>query len=250
MYIVTHRLKPVLDQELTLYEQQHAVRLPRAYREWLKAYGEGTYAGWMNVQLPDAEVLKPFAEYDFWLHDADAPISEQQIAECISIGSSVDGDILAVHPEVEGLLWLPRHDEHIRLFPCLSSAFGATLDLIYREWYSSESPPGLLYYEPRKEERQHVFYLSKGAEHGLSMQQLAQKLKQELSWDAMLENEHTCILFKSAIGGYIRFNYAYNTEVAIFYEVATEAEQSLVLEIQQLLLEHHCLRMQPTGAEE
>ncbi|MFK0523060.1 SMI1/KNR4 family protein [Paenibacillus illinoisensis] len=116
MYVVSHTLKPVSAEELGYFEQQYSVSLPASYRQWLEQYGEGTYSGWMNIQRPDQEVLKPFAEYDFWMHTEDTPVSLDQLKECISLGSSVDGDFLAIHPEIDGLLWLPRHDEQITLW--------------------------------------------------------------------------------------------------------------------------------------
>ncbi|WKL02580.1 SMI1/KNR4 family protein [Paenibacillus amylolyticus] len=72
MYIVSRVLKPVPAEELDHFEQQHAISLPLSYRTWIEQYGEGTYTGWMNVQRPDPEVLKPFVEYDFWIHTDDS----------------------------------------------------------------------------------------------------------------------------------------------------------------------------------
>ncbi|MFF2911300.1 hypothetical protein [Paenibacillus sp. NPDC057934] len=83
-----------------------------AYHEFNKA-GEGTYRGWMNVQLPDPEVLQPFAEYGLWEYGEDSPIHEQQIGECIAIGTTLYGDFLAVHPQTAGLLRLPRYADDV-----------------------------------------------------------------------------------------------------------------------------------------
>ena len=60
MYIVSRALKPVPAEEMDHFEQQHAISLPLSYRTWIEQYGEGTYTGWMNVQRPDTEVLKPW----------------------------------------------------------------------------------------------------------------------------------------------------------------------------------------------
>ena len=65
MYVVSHRLKPVSAEELGHFEQQYSVSLPASYRQWLEQYGEGTYSGWMNIQRPDQEVLKPLQSMIF-----------------------------------------------------------------------------------------------------------------------------------------------------------------------------------------
>ncbi|WP_340013491.1 SMI1/KNR4 family protein [Paenibacillus sp. FSL K6-1318] len=240
MYIVSRALKPVPAEELDRFEQQHAISLPLSYRTWIEQYGEGTYTGWMNVQRPDPEVLKPFVEYDFWIHTDDSPISQHQLEQCISIGSSVDGDFLAVHPEVEGLLWLPRHDEHITLWTCSETEFGETLNRIYCGYYRQDKPISPLYYEPWNELRKHRFYHFTGTEQGSSMKELADKCKTEFKWDAVLENEYTCKLFMASMGGYVRFNYANGREVALFYEEKNGAEEATDNEISLFLQAQHC----------
>ena len=113
MYIVSQP-KPPSEDRIQALTTVDAISFPPGYLRFLRRFGEGTYRGWMNVQLPDTEVLKPFAEYDLWEHDADSPITQQQIGECIAIGTTVDGDFLAVHPQTAQLLWLPRHDEYLK----------------------------------------------------------------------------------------------------------------------------------------
>ncbi|MGQ8873005.1 hypothetical protein [Paenibacillus sp. TSA_86.1] len=244
MYTVSRVFKTVSHHELQQMEQQHSVCLPLAYQSWMQQYGEGTYSGWMNIQRPDSEVLKPFAEYDLWEHTEETVISLHQLQECISIGSSVDGDFLAVHADVEGLIWLPRHDEQISVWPSHHESFAEILDHIYCGYYRRDEPSGPAYFEPWNEERQHIFYHFTGKEHGVSMKELADLCPSHFSWDLVIENEYTCMLFQSGIGGYVRFNYAYEREIALFYETnhPTEAQeaQKQVQEIQQFLQAHHC----------
>lgn len=194
MYIVTRALKPVPAKELNHFEEQHSISLPTSYRQWLEQYGEGTYTGWMNVQRPDQEVLKPFAEYDFWMHTEDTPVTQNQLQECISIGSSVDGDFLAIHPDVKGLLWLPRHDEHIVLWSCHEADFGETLDRIYCGYYHQDKPLTPAYFEPWNELRNHTFYHLVNVEREDFMKELADLCKTRFKWDAVMENEYTCKL--------------------------------------------------------
>lgn len=241
MYIVSRALKPVPAEELDHFEQQHAISLPSSYRTWIEQYGEGTYTGWMNVQRPDPEVLKPFVEYDFWMHTEDTPINQPQLEQCISIGSSVDGDFLAVHPDIEGLLWLPRHDELITLWTYPEAEFGETLDRIYCGYYHQDNPMTPSYYEPWNELRKHTFYDFTGEKQGSSMKVLADKCKTEFKWDAVLENENMCKLFMVSMGGYLRFNYANGREVALFYEEKSGVEEATDYDISLFLQAHHCI---------
>ncbi|WP_337033065.1 SMI1/KNR4 family protein [Paenibacillus illinoisensis] len=240
MYVVSHRLKPVSAEELGHFEQQYSISLPASYRQWLEQYGEGTYSGWMNIQRPDQEVLKPFAEYDFWMHTEDTPVSQDQLKECISIGSSVDGDFLAIHPEIDGLLWLPRHDEQITLWEHTESEFGDMLDKIYGGYYRQAASSTLRYYEPWNELRNHTFYHLQDNGEGLSLQHLSKLCQSQFKWDAVMENEYTCKLFMASIGGYLRFNYAYGKEVALFYEETDGNRGTTDYDIEQFLLAHHC----------
>ncbi|MGX1830675.1 SMI1/KNR4 family protein [Paenibacillus taichungensis] len=250
MYIVTQALKPVPAKELDHFEEQHSISLPASYRQWLEQYGEGTYTGWINVQRPDQEVLKPFAEYDFWMHTEDTPVTQDRLQECISIGSSVDGDFLAIHPDVKGLLWLPRHDEHIILWACSETDFGETLDRIYCGYYHQDEPLTPAYFEPWNEVRNHTFYHLVNVEREGSMKELADLCKSKFKWDAVMENEHTCKLFMLSMGGYLRFNYANGREIALFYEEMYGMEGATDHDLDQFLREHHCTVINIGGVEE
>lgn len=205
-------------------EAENTALYPPAYLKFLQQYGEGTYRGWMNVQLPDPEVLRPFAEYGLWEHDEDSPITEQQIGECTAIGTTVDGDFLAVHPGVDGLLWLPRHAEQIQQIPLPSPGqdeadYALILDGIYRQMYG-RSQEESVYYEPWTGTRQHLFLRMAPGEGRPTLIELAARCRADHPPDLVIENPYTCYLFYRDIGGYIRLNLANGQEVAVFYEQA------------------------------
>ncbi|WP_231638605.1 hypothetical protein [Paenibacillus sp. JCM 10914] len=120
MYIVSEP-KSLSDPQIQAHVKEETGSWPPGYLDFLRRVGQGTYRGWMNVQIPDPEVLKPFAEYGLWEFDADSPITEQQIGDCIAIGTTVDGDFLAVHPQTAQLIWLPRHEEYLRVISLLQA---------------------------------------------------------------------------------------------------------------------------------
>ena len=161
MYIVSGP-RPLSNGRNHMLGMEEEESYPPGYVRFMQRFGEGTYRGWMNVQLPDREVLQPFAEYGLWEHDDDSPITEPQIAECIAIGTTVDGDFLAVHPQTAQLLWLPRPAEFIQAILLQSrerndeALYAAVLDEIYRLVYGN-SQDGAVYYEPWTGSRSHLF---------------------------------------------------------------------------------------------
>jgi hypothetical protein len=242
MYIVAKPRPLSADQSQALAEVDAAI-YPPGYLRFLRYYGEGTYCGWFNVQLPDTEVLKPFAEYGLWEHDADSPITESQIGECIAIGTTSDGDYLAVHPETAQWLWMPRHGEQIKAIslPIQEDAedeagFAKVLDELYRQTYGRTEETAV-YYEPWTGTRRHVFlHLPQGSGQ-LTLPELAQLARAQFPPDLFLETPYTGLLFYRALGGYIRLNYAYQREVAVFYEQDAEERFSVM---QQWLLSQGC----------
>ena len=241
MYVVSQP-EPLSDRGKQMLAMQDTISLPPGYLHFLQRFGEGTYRGWMNVQLPDTEVLKPFAEYDLWEHDADSPITEQQIGQCVAIGTTVDGDFLAVHPQTAQLIWLPRHEEYLRAITLQEreqeddGTYAKVLDEIYRQVYGRDSEEAA-FYEPWTGFQSHVF-LRLPPERGLdSLPELAEKCRGAYSPDFSIETQYTCKLFYRQLGGYIRFNYANKQEVAVMY--AQDAQQEFAV-MEQWLLSNGC----------
>ncbi|WP_409340302.1 hypothetical protein [Paenibacillus sp. MBLB4367] len=223
MYVVSQP-KPLSDGRNQAPAKEEATAFPPGYLRFLRRFGAGTYRGWMNVYLPDTEVLKPFAEYDLWEHDEDSPITQQQIGQCVAIGTSVDGDFLAVHPQTAQLLWLPRHAEHLTALSLQveekedEGTYARVLDEIYRQVYGN-GQEGAYYYEPWSETRSHLFLrLPPGPDLRLSLPKLAEMCREAFPPDLAVENEYVCKLFYRQMGGYVRFNYANKQEVAVIYE--------------------------------
>ncbi|WCF10709.1 hypothetical protein NDS46_13045 [Paenibacillus thiaminolyticus] len=238
MYIVSQRLTPVPSGVIRQAEQDMQVAFPGGYSRFLQQYGEGTYRGWFNIHSPDPDVLSPFAEYDLWEHKETSPITREQLRQCVVIGTTIDGDFLAVHPQAEGLVWLPRHSEMIRLIPPEAPSYTETLDRIYQETFGDAEPAVPAYFEPWNETAQHAFFLF-NPENGssLSLRELGTRCRGFFQPDLLIENEHTGKIFIRELGGYIRLNYAYGREVAVFYE---EEAAELFGEIAHFLRSNHC----------
>ncbi|MBD8497918.1 hypothetical protein [Paenibacillus arenosi] len=243
MYLVS-RPRPLTDEKMQAIPYKEGVSFPSGYLHLLRQLGEGTYRGWMNVHFPDAEVLKPFTEYGIWEHDEDSPITQQQIAECIAIGTTVDGDFLAIHPQTEQLLWLPRHDEQVKALTLQEreledeESYAMVLDEIYRLVYENDQE-GAIYYQPWSNAQSHLFLRLPPEKGHLSLEQLSAICRVNFPADLIVENEYTCLLFYQEMGGYIRFNYAYGQEVALFYD---QESQQIRTVMEQWLLSKGCER--------
>ena len=241
MYVVSQP-KPLPDRGKQMLAMQDTISLPPGYLHFLQRFGEGTYRGWMNVQLPDTEVLKPFAEYELWEHDADSPITEQQIGQCVAIGTTVDGDFLAVHPQTAQLIWLPRHEEYLRAITLQEheqeddGTYAKVLDEIYLQVYGRDSEEAA-YYEPWTGSQSHIFLRLPPEQGYVSLTELAEKCRGVYSPDFSIETQYTCKLFYRQLGGYIRFNYANKQEVAVMYE--QDAQQEFAV-MEQWLLSNGC----------
>lgn len=220
MYLVSQP-KPLSDDQNQALVREYAAFFPPGYVQFLRRLGEGTYSGWMNVHLPDSEVLKPFADYELWEHDEDSPITAQQIGECVAIGTTVDGDFLAVHPETNQWLWLPRHSDHVMALKLQmrdqEEEYDIILDEIYRQVYGCAQEVSR-YYEPWSGSRSHLFLRLPPGKNGLLLPVLASMCSEDFPPDFSVETEYTCYLFYQGLGGYVRFNYANSQEVAVMYE--------------------------------
>ncbi|MBV6715832.1 hypothetical protein [Paenibacillus chitinolyticus] len=241
MYLVS-RPKPLSDGNNQALAKAEAVSFPPGYLRFLRSFGEGTYSGWMNVQLPDPEVLKPFAEYGLWEHDADSPITERQIGECVAIGTTVDGDFLAMHPRTAQLLWLPRHAVQVTAIPLQAreredeATYASVLDEIYRQVYGC-GREGAVFYEPWTGSRGHLFLRLPPGQDQLSLPDLAGMCRTAFSPDLSIETDYSCYLFYQTLGGYVRFNYANKQEVAVMYE---QEEIQAFAAIKQWLVSKGC----------
>ncbi|MDH2331402.1 SMI1/KNR4 family protein [Paenibacillus polymyxa] len=254
MYWVSTQHTPVATDELTNIEHTYGITLPPPYVAFLTRYGPGTYCGLLIIEMPDPQLLQSYTDYELWTHDDNCPITAQQLGECVVIGSSIDGDFLAIHPQVEGLMWLPRHSEIITTKTLdVQVPFTETLGHILQDEFG-RMEPFPRYFEPVSPDKTATFLLfspldtaeaynpANPSDQALnfapaSLQALAQRFKQHFNSNLWIENEHICMAFLQTLGGYVRFNYAYGREVAIIYESKAIALRD---EILSFLQKEHC----------
>ena len=118
---------------------------------------------------------------------------------------------------------------------------------IYRQVYERSQEEDA-YYEPGTGTRSHVFLHLQPGEGQLTLLELAGERRSADPPDFSIETPYVCLLFYRQLEGYIRFNYAYKKEVAVFYE--PDMEQAFHV-MQQWLLSKGCKIMAfRTGTEE
>jgi hypothetical protein len=116
---MTPELKLTLatDAEVNSLESALAVSMPAGYREYVTTFGSGAYCSYIRVDMPSAVILETnnnrqaWSEYWFW-EMGEEILTRTRAMECISIASTVDGDVVVFHPtNSEELFVLPRNDD-------------------------------------------------------------------------------------------------------------------------------------------
>lgn len=69
MYCISTQFKLLSENELVSLENRGLLKFPQPYRDFMKTYGDGTYGGAICINRPDFNLLKNYAEYDFWEYD-------------------------------------------------------------------------------------------------------------------------------------------------------------------------------------
>lgn len=115
-----HRISPKFERVPEEALQVFRARYPNVpltgYEAFLRGNGVGDYCDFLAI-LPPAECQKltdethrNAADDDFW-EDGCEVLSQEEIAESVALGRSIDGDILVAHAkDRERLFVLPRHD--------------------------------------------------------------------------------------------------------------------------------------------
>lgn len=228
MYISSTQLKPLGGQELAALEQQGQFRFPQPYRDFMKTYGGGTYGGAICINGPDFNLLKQYAEEDFWEYD-NSPIRREQMKECVVIGNSIDGDYITIHSAVRGYILLPRGSEQIELFPNETEVFLCTVNKIGAFLYGEELDD---YFEPVGYQYLFLHY------SGKNMRELITRFMAAFQKDYLIENEYVCEIFLLRMGGNVRFSLSKGGEVAVFYCVYC---LGFFEEVKKFLCENGCV---------
>lgn len=207
MYCTSTQMELLSDSDFIFLEQKGLCKFPQPYIDFMKTYGVGTYGGVICIGGPDFDILKDFAEYHFWTFK-DAPITEEQFFECVVIGNSIDGDYIAIHSQVEGYILFPRDSAVIKLFPYDEESFICSINKIGKFLYGEDLGG---YFEPIGAKS--LFLHASGE----STNGLIERFKAMFTGDYLIENEYICDVFLRCMGGYVQFNLALKSEIAVFY---------------------------------
>ena len=212
--------------------------LPKSYRAFLQTFGTGTYNGVICVNAPDDVVLKEFAEHEFWELEG-APITQEQIGQCIALANSIDGDFLAIHADVDGLILLPRHSDKIEVFKISKGDFRVTLDAVCIRLYSDYKPTECYFGSYLNVKHKFMRHYPEDGRPDIVRQ-----FKASFKYDFLIEGEYACLVFLSRLGGYVRFNYggfevgAISMEVVVVYD---DDGRDVFNDVMDFLRRHKCI---------
>lgn len=228
MYCTSTQLQLLSEHDLVSLEQQGRFKFPQMYRDFMKTYGDGTYGGAICINCPDFDLLKKYAEDDFWEYE-NSPIQREQMKECVVIGNSIDGDYITIHPDVSGYILLPRHSDQIELFLDDDKDFLCTVRKIGYFLYGEDLED---YFEPARHDYLFMRY------SGKNMRNLIKHFKEAFQNDYLIENQYACEVFLLHMGGYVRFSLSKGSEVAVFY---SQNGFGLFEEVKKFLNENGCV---------
>ena len=116
MYRVSPKVHSVSEVELTEFCQQFPNVPLDGYAAFLRKYGKGTYCDFMHIFGPsyclsETEAnRKLYREHNFWDDESDV-LTQLERAESLTLGMSMDGDVMVAHPKRSDRLFIvPRHD--------------------------------------------------------------------------------------------------------------------------------------------
>ncbi|WP_458119994.1 SMI1/KNR4 family protein [Paenibacillus sp. Z6-24] len=258
MYIVSEHLQTAGTEQLQQLEHEWNISLPQAYVQFMGQYGQGTYCGIMNVEYPNREQLREFVDYEIWEHDEHSPITREQLGECVVIATTIDGDFVAVHPTVESLIWLPRHSEKVGRLNCNGTSWIECMNEWVKEVYGPlDLAEDGRYFEPWNERKQHLFLMLDAQEQidaasdtaaeasgvvNMNLIAICHECAETMPPDLIITDEYAGLLFYRRMNGYVRFNYAYSREVAVFYEEEQQGEESGFLDRLLGFMHEHGIR--------
>jgi hypothetical protein len=123
VFLVSTQLAPASQAEIDDLQRQLGVDLPSGYAPFITRFGAGDYCDYLAIYDPKY-LLKQYKEIQrMWsLHwyfgepDEDNPrsLTQQQAAQSIVIGHTIDGDYLMFYPpRADRLYILPRHESQV-----------------------------------------------------------------------------------------------------------------------------------------
>ena len=144
------------------------------------------------------------------------------------IGNSIDGDYIAIHSQVEGYILFPRDSDVIKLFPYDEESFICSINEIGKFLYDEDLEN---YFEPVG--TQSLFFHASGE----ITNALIERFKAMFKGDYLIENEYICAVFLRCMGGYVQFNLALKSEIAVFY---SDYGVACFEKVKKFLIENDC----------
>ena len=120
IYLVTEKLNKVELTEIESAEKELKTKFPFGFKEFLTTLGSGTYCDLVYIYTPE-KVIEDYVSNqnifkeasDFW-DKMPHELNPSKLSELIIFTHTMDGDMLAFHPDNSGIVYVvPRHETFI-----------------------------------------------------------------------------------------------------------------------------------------
>ncbi|MDM1348342.1 hypothetical protein HX017_15595 [Myroides marinus] len=207
----TGDVKQYTAQEIEAVKELKEYSIPIDYLLFLKTYGLGEINNLLMFNAPDKDYVKStFSEYmDIWQWEKD---DEQKALNSISIGSTIDGDVICLIDAEAPYMILPRHSERPIKLNSLAEVivhydkmYGLKGDYYfdsYDDWERLSFDDFIQFKERRME----------------VVEQMHQAFLKGYTFDKAYHTEEQPLYLIKEIGGWIRFDLVYGHSIQLKYQ--------------------------------
>lgn len=211
----TGGIAPFNEKELAEVKQLKEYSIPTDYLSFLKTYGIGEINNLLMFNNPDRDYVKSmFSEYmDIWQWEEG---DEQKALNSISIGSTIDGDVICLIDDKEPYMILPRYSEYPIKFKSLEEVI-----VHYDKMYDLKGD----YYFDSYGDWERLFlddFIQYGEKRMEVIEQVHQAFLKEYTFDKAYHTDEQPLYLMKEIGGWIRFDLIYGHSIQIKYQLKYE----------------------------
>lgn len=217
-------LKPLSKAETQKIEDSVNYSLPIDYIDFLAQFGYGEINELLTIVEPDKGFIRNnFSDFmDFWDWQA---VNEQKALDGLTIGKTIDGDIIAVMDDLNApIIMLPRHSEIPVSFP----DFESVIDY-YNTHYKFENN---LYFDTYNQHQlKYISLVHEGKVDKDLIDYLHKSFLQEYKVDKGFNLEVQPKYVIQNIGGWVYFDLVNSSAIRIKYQQQFEEKAFEIIEL-------------------
>jgi hypothetical protein len=219
MEMITALLDPDRKNWVAAWNRRLRLVLPKAYTDFIEAYGTGTYCQVLMIEEPDeGNIPLTFGDHERW--NFTETFSKVDLMQAVRIAGTIDGDIICMtRDRPEHIFILPRHSEEIIQLPSFTDVLP-----YYISYYSYTD---IACFDPFYDSQFEQLVLTKDNVL-VAIDPIYQAFLETFSWDYVLRTGSQPLHVIKEIGGWITFDLVYKNSITIKYQ-QTYAVKALAL---------------------